>query len=104
MAFTTMSLSPQESRVVLTLSERGQRETTRAEIVTLLGATPKAADHVIESLRHKGWLERASWGAYLLIRRTRGLMLWATAIFWRSPAESRIPITSASAPPPPITG
>jgi predicted transcriptional regulator of viral defense system len=57
---------------VLTLTERGQRETTRAEIVTLLGSTPKAADHVIESLRHKGWLERASWGAYLLIPPEHG--------------------------------
>ena len=60
MAFTTpLSLSPQESRVVLTLSERGQRRRRREqEIVTLLGATPKAADHVIESLRHKGSLDR----------------------------------------------
>jgi predicted transcriptional regulator of viral defense system len=56
---------------VLTLSERGQRETTRTEIITML-ATPKAADHVIESLRHKGWLERASWGAYLLIPAEHG--------------------------------
>jgi predicted transcriptional regulator of viral defense system len=72
MAFTTRSLSPQESRVVLALSERGQRETTRAEIVKLLGATPKAADHVIESLRRKGWLERASWGEYLLIPAEQG--------------------------------
>jgi predicted transcriptional regulator of viral defense system len=72
MAFTTRSLSPQESRVVLALSERGQRETTRAEIVELLGVTPKAADHVIESLRHKGWLERASWGEYLLIPAEQG--------------------------------
>src|ERR1035437_5362373 len=72
MTLATRSLSSQESRVVLTLSERGQRETTRAEIVTLLGSTPKAADHVIESLRHKGWLERASWGAYLLIPREHG--------------------------------
>jgi hypothetical protein len=38
----------------------------------MLGATPKAADHVIESLRHKGWLERASWGAYLLIPAEHG--------------------------------
>jgi predicted transcriptional regulator of viral defense system len=68
----TRSLSPQESRVVLALSERGQRETTRTEIVELLGGTPKAADHVIESLRHKGWLERASWGTYLLIPAERG--------------------------------
>ena len=37
MAFTTRSLSPQESRVVLPLSERGQRETTRTEIVRMLG-------------------------------------------------------------------
>ena len=72
MAFTTRSLSPQESRVVLALSERGQRETTRAEIVELLAVTPKAADHVIESLRHKGWLERASWGQYLLVPAEQG--------------------------------
>jgi predicted transcriptional regulator of viral defense system len=72
MTLATRSLSSQESRVVLTLSERGQRETTRAEIVTLLGSTPKAADHIIESLRHKGWLERASWGAYLLIPPDHG--------------------------------
>lgn len=50
----------------------GQRETTRAEIVGLLGITGKAADHVIESLRHKGWLERASWGEYLLIPAEQG--------------------------------
>ncbi|MGD0519827.1 MAG: type IV toxin-antitoxin system AbiEi family antitoxin [Terracidiphilus sp.] len=72
MVFTTRSLSPQESRVVLALSERGQRETTRAEIVELLAVTPKAADHVIESLRHKGWLERASWGKYLLVPAEQG--------------------------------
>ncbi len=72
MAFTTRSLSPQESRVVLALSEHGRRETTRAEIVELLGVTPKAADHVIESLRRKGWLERATWGKYLLIPPEQG--------------------------------
>jgi predicted transcriptional regulator of viral defense system len=38
-----------------------------AEIVDLLGSSIKAADHVIESLRRKGWLERATWGEYLLI-------------------------------------
>ena len=31
------------------------------------GAKAEAADHVIRSLRRKGWLERASWGKYLLI-------------------------------------
>ena len=72
MAFTTRSLSPQESRIVLALSEHGRRETTRAEIVELLGVSPKAADHVIESLRHKGWLERATWGEYLLIPPEQG--------------------------------
>src|SRR5260221_6286554 len=66
------SLSTQESRVVLALTERGRREATRAEIVELLGGTAKAADHVIESLRRKGWLERASWGQYLLIPPDRG--------------------------------
>lgn len=47
----TRSLSTQESKVVLALSERGRREATRAEIVDLLGGSAKAADHVIESLR-----------------------------------------------------
>ena len=72
MTFAIRSLSTQESRVVLVLSELGRRETTREEIVELLGAGPKAADHVIESLRRKGWLERASWGAYLLIPADQG--------------------------------
>ena len=58
----TRSLSQQESRVVLALNERGRREATRAEIIELLGGGPKAADHVIESLRRKGWFERASCG------------------------------------------
>jgi predicted transcriptional regulator of viral defense system len=62
MEFNTRSLSAQESRVVLALRERGQREVTRADIVKLLGASLKAADKVIGSLRRKGWLERASLG------------------------------------------
>ncbi len=72
MEFVTRSLSPQESRVVLALAEQGRREIARPEIVQLLGVTPKAADHVIHSLRRKGWLERASWGKYLLIPPDQG--------------------------------
>ena len=72
MAFQARSLSLQESRVVLALSERGRRGVSREEIVELLGASPKAADNVIESLRRKGWLERASWGKYLLIPPEQG--------------------------------
>jgi predicted transcriptional regulator of viral defense system len=72
MELTTRSLSQQESRVVLALSESGQREATREKIIELLGGGPKAADHVIESLRRKGWLERASWGKYLLIPPEQG--------------------------------
>src|ERR1700691_1492024 len=68
----TRSLSTQESKVVLALTERGRREATRAEIVELLGRSTKAADHVIESLRRKGWLERATWGEYLLIPPEQG--------------------------------
>ena len=64
--FNTRSLSAQESRVVLALRERGQREVTRADIVKLLGASLKAADKVTGSLRRKGWLERAAGGEYLL--------------------------------------
>ncbi|MGA2203698.1 MAG: type IV toxin-antitoxin system AbiEi family antitoxin [Terriglobales bacterium] len=72
MVLATRSLSQQESRVVLALNERGRREATREEIIELLGGGPKAADHVIESLRRKGWFERASWGKYLLIPPEQG--------------------------------
>jgi predicted transcriptional regulator of viral defense system len=58
MAFQARSLSPQESRVVLALSERSLRAVAREDI--------------IESLRRKGWLERASWGKYLLIPADQG--------------------------------
>jgi predicted transcriptional regulator of viral defense system len=68
----TRSLSQQESRVVLALNEKGRREATREEIIELLGGGPKAADHVIESLRRKGWFQRASWGKYLLIPPEQG--------------------------------
>jgi len=66
------TLSAQESKVVLALTERRRRETTRAEIAELLGGSKKAADHVIESLRRKGWLERATWGEYLLVPPEQG--------------------------------
>ena len=65
--FATRSLSPQESRVVLSMAEHGSREIERGQIIDMLGVSPQAADHVIRSLRRKGWLERASWGRYLLI-------------------------------------
>ena len=66
------TLSPQESRVVLALAEQKRREVGRPEIIKLLGVTTKAADNVIESLRRKGWLERASWGQYLVIPPDEG--------------------------------
>ena len=66
------TLSSQESRVVLTLTEQDRREVGRQEIIKLLGASEKAADNVIESLRRKGWLERASWGKYVVIPPNEG--------------------------------
>jgi predicted transcriptional regulator of viral defense system len=72
MDFSIRSLSAQESRVVLSLTEQGRREFDRAEVISILGITPKAADHIIHSLRHKGWLARASWGKYLLIPPDHG--------------------------------
>ena len=66
------SLSPQESRVVLALAEHHQREATRADIMRVLGGSAKAVDNVIESLRRKGWLERATWGKYLLVPPDQG--------------------------------
>ncbi len=72
MEFTTRSLSPQESRVVLALTEHARREATREEIIRVLGGSAKVADHVIESLRRKGWLERATWGKYLLVPPDQG--------------------------------
>ncbi len=67
MEFVTRSLSPQESRVVLSLAEKDGKEVERREIIDMLGVSPQAADHVIRRLRRKGWLARASWGRYLLI-------------------------------------
>ncbi len=69
---TARSLSTLESRVVLGLSELGTREAARRDIIRILGVSPEAADHVIRSLRRKGWLERASWGRYLLIPPDQG--------------------------------
>jgi len=57
---------------VLALAEKKRREVARAEVIKLLGGSTKAADNVIESLRRKGWLERASWGEYLLIPPEEG--------------------------------
>jgi predicted transcriptional regulator of viral defense system len=68
----TRSLSAQESKVVLALTEGRRREATRTEIVQMLGGSEKAADNVIESLRRKGWLERATWGQYLLVPPEQG--------------------------------
>lgn len=70
--FAIRSLSSQEGRVVLALAERDEREVARQEIIGILGVSPEAADHVIRSLRKKGWLERASWGKYLLIPAEHG--------------------------------
>src|SRR6185437_16121308 len=72
MPVRTRTLGPQESRIVLALRESDRAETTRAEIASVLGTSLKAADHVIESLRRKGWLERAAWGKYLLIPPEQG--------------------------------
>ncbi len=72
MELTVRTLSPQESRVVLALAEQKRREVGRPEIIKLLGVSAKAADKVIESLRRKGWLERASWGEYLVIPPDQG--------------------------------
>ncbi|MBN8555437.1 MAG: hypothetical protein J0L93_08335 [Deltaproteobacteria bacterium] len=72
MEFITRSLSPQESRIVLHLTERGSRTIERQNIIDLLKVAPQAADHIIRSLRRKGWLERASWGKYLLIPPEQG--------------------------------
>ena len=68
----TITYRHRKARSYLALTERGRREATRAEIVDLLGGSAKAADHVIESLRRKGWLERATWGEYLLIPPEQG--------------------------------
>ena len=70
--FPIRSLSPQESRVVLTLTEQGRRKVDREDIIRLLEVGPEAADHVIRSLRRKGWLAQAGWGKYLLIPADQG--------------------------------
>jgi predicted transcriptional regulator of viral defense system len=66
------SLSPHETRIVLSLAEDGRRELDRTEIIALLGVSADSADQVIRSLRKKGWLERAGRGRYLLIPPDQG--------------------------------
>jgi predicted transcriptional regulator of viral defense system len=72
MEFKARSLSTLESRIVLALEEQGRRELNRSAVIQLLGTSPATADHVISSLRRKGWLERATWGRYLLIPPNQG--------------------------------
>ena len=67
--------------MVLALSEQGRRAITRTEIIELLGTSPQAADHIIRSLRRKGWLERGGWGRYLLIPPDQG---------WQALGESNL--------------
>jgi Meiotically up-regulated gene 113 len=69
------SLSSQEARVVLALEEQGREKTCRMEVIQLLGASAKAADHIIQSLRDKGWFERTGWGRYALISSSRGMIV-----------------------------
>ena len=67
MTFVARSLSPGESRIVLGTAEHGRKETERRKIIDMLGISPQAGDHVIRSLRRKGWLERACWGRCLFV-------------------------------------
>lgn len=66
------SLSPYESKIVLSLVEDGRRELNRAAVIAKLGVSPGSADLVIRSLLRKGWLERAGRGRYLLIPPDQG--------------------------------
>src|SRR5258708_3477960 len=72
MTFAVRSLSRNESRVVLSLTEQGRREVERSDIAQMLGTNFQRADQVIRALRRKGWLARASWGRYLLIPPDQG--------------------------------
>lgn len=66
------SLSPYESKIVLSLVEAGRREIDRTTVIDILRIAPRSADQVIRSLRDKGWLERAGRGQYLLIPPNQG--------------------------------
>jgi predicted transcriptional regulator of viral defense system len=71
------TLSRFEARVVLTLEGRKQEEVSRTEVTEILRnarpqTTLKAVDHVISSLRNKGWFERIKWGRYRLIPSREG--------------------------------
>jgi predicted transcriptional regulator of viral defense system len=66
------SLSPYESKVVLSLVEAGRREFNRTSVIDLLKVSGRSADQVIRSLRDKGWLERPGRGQYLLIPPNQG--------------------------------
>ena len=52
--FANRALLPKESRFVLSLVERDNKEIERRQIIDVLGVSLQAADHVLHSLRRKG--------------------------------------------------
>jgi len=65
------TLGPAESRVVLTLRERGSTVVRASDILDLLGSE-NSARKVIRNLLRKGWLSRIVGGRYMLLPPEHG--------------------------------
>lgn len=65
------TLGPQETRLVLSLTERGQEIVEASEVIELLGSEPTARA-VIHNLLRKGWLTRLVGGRYMLLPPSHG--------------------------------
>src|SRR5437016_2620436 len=79
----TRSLSTQESKVVLALTERRRREATRAEIVELAGGVGEAANILATASRRFDWNKAAEYleriGSGALARRLGWLVDYVKA-------------------------
>jgi len=65
------TLGPNESKLVLSLTERGQEIVQASEVIALLGSEPTARK-VIHNLLRKGWLTRLVGGRYMLLPPSHG--------------------------------
>lgn len=71
MKFNLRTLGPNETRLVLSLTEDGRDIVSAAEVISLLGSEPTARA-VIRNLLRKGWLTRLVGGRYMVLPPSHG--------------------------------
>ncbi|MEO9826928.1 MAG: type IV toxin-antitoxin system AbiEi family antitoxin [Paracoccaceae bacterium] len=65
------TLGPNETKLVLSLTEQGQEIVQASEVIALLGSESRARK-VIQNLIRKGWLTRLVGGRYMLLPPSHG--------------------------------